>query len=328
MENKSVFIIILNWNNYKDTIECVNSCLKINYGSFKIIIVDNGSTNESLSELRKAFPSLEIIETGSNLGFAEGNNIGIRSAIKQNADHVLLLNNDTVVDPEILNAFLAQASNLPLAGIFAAKIYYFLNPSKIWFAGGKWDTSTPGFKHIGMGAEDSEEFSKVMETDYACGCALFASIPMLKDIGLLDPEYFLNFEETDLCYRAKAKGFKIYFVPKAKVWHKVSATIGNKSALQRYFLTRNLLLWSNKHLSTFEFLAVLSKTILFLHRGVVQYPPNPNIFTRLYYILKLIIELIRGKSANKTATAKYYGIRDYFLGQFGDCPVKARKQLL
>src|SRR5436190_7401977 len=135
----SVAVIVLNWNGRDDTLACLESLAGLNYDNFQVMVVDNGSTDGSVGAIRPRFPGVEIIETGRNLGFAEGNNVGIRLALDRGMDYVFLLNNDTVVDPSLLSELVAAAERCPEGGIFGAQILYHSDPLKIWFAGARWD---------------------------------------------------------------------------------------------------------------------------------------------------------------------------------------------
>jgi hypothetical protein len=291
-----VLIIVLNWNGKDDTLECLESVRRIDYSNFGIVVVDNGSKDGSVTAIQKKFPEIIVLETGKNLGYAGGNNIGIRYALQNNADFILLLNNDTIVDPKILSSFLDAVELVGHRGIFGAKISFYSQTNKIWYAGAKWMKEKSDFHHIGYGCiDDGRNFNSIVETDYACGCALFVSSKVLNEIGLFDERFFLLFEETDLCYRAKNVGIKSFFVPEAKVWHKESTSFGgNRSALYNYFHLRNKLLWAEKNLPFSERLLIYK-----------------NIFSEL---LKCITHLTVNKLVNK---AKLLGFRDYFLRRFG-----------
>ncbi len=149
--NKSVSIIILNWNNHKDTIECVESCLKLDYSPYEIVIVDNASKDNSESILRKAFPCLKLIQTGANLGYAGGNNAGIRYALENNSEYIWLVNNDAVVDPQALSVLVAFAEANPSIGMVGSKILSYSDPSLLLSAGGKVNMRTGITEHLGFG---------------------------------------------------------------------------------------------------------------------------------------------------------------------------------
>jgi GT2 family glycosyltransferase len=275
--------------------------------------------------IRKKFPEIRVLETGGNLGYAGGNNYGLRYAIKNGADYILLLNNDIIVDTQLLNYFIKAAHRIPDWGMLSAKIYYFSQPNKIWYAGARRIKKTANFTHLGKGCIDNgKDFSALVETDYACGCAIFLRTSVLKKIGLFDERFFLTYEETDLSYRAKALGYKCLLVPEAKVWHKVSVSFGGEhSPLFIYFLTRNSLLWAEIHLSLIERIRLYYSTLKeFVH---CICPPKPS-FINFHFKLsdmRNYFRTYRGDLINRYTDpirrAKVWAITDYILRKFGDC---------
>ncbi len=280
MDTNKICIIVLNWNNAKDTIECLSSLQKITYPNFTILVVDNGSTDTSIECISQAFPHIPILKNGTNLGFAEGNNRGILHAIEKGAEAFLILNNDTIVHPDILHAFHDAATQYPKAGVFGAKIFYFDDPAKVWYAGGDVDLNCYVCVHSGSDTQ------KIEETNYACGCALFIKKEVIKKVGLMDPRFFLLWEEIDWCWRIRKAGYQCLFVPQAKVWHKISSSFegGYRGDSWNYYYFRNRLLFLKLHFPFTSRFKTSIKEILF----------------------------IKG--------AKLQGVRDYFLGRFGKKP--------
>ena len=247
----TVAIILLNWNGQADTRACLASLAQLTYPDYQVIVVDNGSSDDSVPALRRDYPEITVLPTGANLGFAAGNNVGLRYALEHGADYLLMLNNDTVVDPHLLDAFVAASTAHPEAGSLGAKIYYFSDPQRLWYAGARWKTDEADFGHIGGGElDDGQTWERECETAYACGCALFTRAALLKQVGLLHPPYFAIFEEADWCYRARRLGYPALFVPTAKVWHKVSASFegGWQQPHYQYYYWRNRLLWIERNL--------------------------------------------------------------------------------
>lgn len=240
--NPKVSIIVLNWNGCRDTIECLESLRKVTYPNYEVIVVDNGSTDGSEKVIKERFPDILVLQTGENTGYAKGNNFGIRHALKNGADYVLLLNNDTVVDPEFVIELVKVAESDKSIGILSSKIYFYDRATTLWFAGGKFSLRTGWSKHIGYGKKDTGQFNEIREIDRACGCAMMVTRKLCEEMGLMDEDYFCYCEETDWSLRAKKMGYKIVYVPSSKVWHKVSSsTQGMKSARYIYFSVRNTL---------------------------------------------------------------------------------------
>jgi hypothetical protein len=189
-----------------------------------------------------------IITPRCNAGYAAGNNIGIREALKFQADYILLLNDDTVVAPDFLDALLETAETIPDAGIVGPKIYYFDEPQKVWFAGARFDYETCMLTTPGSGLLDDGSRSEPLESDYITGCALLIKRQVVERIGLLDERYFLYWEDVDWGLRTKKAGFKNVVVPRSRIWHKVSASSGGMDSPSRiYYKTRSHLLFARLH---------------------------------------------------------------------------------
>lgn len=321
----SVAVVVLNWNGRDDTIECIESLRTVDYPNFQVMVVDNGSTDDSVQAIRARFPQQEIVETGRNLGFAEGNNVGIRLALERNADYVFLLNNDTVVAPSLLSELIKCAESCPGGGVFAPTIYYHAEPQRRWFAGIRWNAERMEFRHIEEDPGYRIGGRSVVDTLYACGCAFLVKSAVLRRIGLLDPKFFLTFEETDFCYRARREGIGCYYVPSAELWHKISVSFGGaESPLVKYFITRNRLLWGERHLSRAELLRLYKVTWWDLSERLMprsEAPLRPRgVVKRLRWMARRLAT--HWKDPENQAVA--WGVLHYFLRRFGDAPGRIR----
>ncbi len=313
MPDPLIYIIIVNWNGLKDTLECLESVYAIDYPNFKVVVVDNGSQSDPSAEIRAKFPGTVLIRNADNLGFAEGNNVGIRYALKKGPDYIFLLNNDTIVNSRVLRELLEASRRFDNEGIFGAQIYYHAEPEKIWYAGAKWDPVTSMFHHLNTELHEGA----IEETDYACGCALFFSAGIAERIGLLDRKFFLTYEETDWCYRALRAGIRSYCVANAKIYHKISVSFGGgASPLYTYFLTRNSLLWGERHLSRKEYIKLITLTA---RRIVWMSNTRSNFKHGSMRFLDIIIQHHRGMYDSLVSHAYYLGFRDYILRKFGNC---------
>jgi GT2 family glycosyltransferase len=259
MTSPLVYIVVLNWNGWQDTLGCIESCLQLTYPRYRILIVDNGSTDASVGNLLERFPDIAVLQTGKNLGFAGGNNIGIRHAFEQGADYVWLLNNDTIVDPSALTELVSVGEASDAAGIVGSKIFFFSQPDVIWFAGGLIRHLSGASIHRGHLEKDEGRYDDIAEVDYITGCSLLIKREVVDKIGLMDDRFFLLFEEADWNLRAKKQGYKILYVPFSKVWHKVSASIGAESPNYHYYLARNSLLFTLKHKRAYVPLVTMSR---------------------------------------------------------------------
>jgi len=249
MSEPQVTIIVLNWNGRKDTAECIESLERITYPNYKVMIVDNGSVDGSAEFVRKNYPRAEVLENGENLGFAEGNNVGIRQALGRGADYVLLLNNDTVVNPDFLDLLVARAEGDDQIGVVGPVVYYYDDRNLIQSAGARVSFFTSKQRIDQKNKPDDGSLVDPIECDYVSGCALLAKREVFEKIGYLNPSYFLYWEETDWCVRAKRAGFKILCIPGARIWHKESASSKKVKGLSLYYLTRNRI-WFMRHNTT------------------------------------------------------------------------------
>ena len=320
----SVAIIILNWNGRDDTIECLKSVEKIDYPNFKTILADNGSSDGSVEAIRREFPTITVIENGANLGFAEGNNRGIVPALESGADFILLLNNDTVVDPGILSAFVQAAERMPNGGVYGPKIYHFDDPNKIWYAGGYWNALTLSFEEYGAGENDQGQFDVLTETEWVIGCAMFVRAEVFRRVGLLEPLYFLNNEEIDFSSRVRKAGLDCVYVPDARLWHKISVSFGGEhSPMKEYFSARNRLLWASRNAAWPLRLRIYWSSARILARR----------FGKPLFVgqeagassLKAWWWSVRETYTDPRNRAYWLGFRDFWLGRFGNCPDVVRE---
>jgi hypothetical protein len=266
MSDPSISIIILNWNGWSDTVECLESIYHLNYSNYQVIVADNNSSDDSIRKIndyargnlevksnfikydpndkpieildyKEEYIELEknsssnkqliIIENKKNFGFAEGNNIGIEFALENlNPDYILLLNNDTVADKDFLKILVQEGEADSKIGILGPKMYYYDNPNVIWCIGGKIDWKLARGLHIGIDETDIGQYPKKINFDYINGSCLLIKRKVLEEIGFFDKNFFLYFEETDLALRAFKKGYNSIYIPNAKIWHKVSKSSG------------------------------------------------------------------------------------------------------
>lgn len=245
-----VFIIILNYNGKNDTLEALASLQKLTYPKFKILVVDNGSKDSSVQAFKKYFPKIQILENSQNLGFAEGNNRGLKLALKKGADFVLLLNNDTIADPNFLTILMKNAIKRTKFSIFGPQMRYFSDRNRLWCGGGKLSPVLAAVKMIDKGKLAKNAcFKRWQEVNFISGACLLVSRQVFEKIGFLDPDYFLYWEEADFEIRASKAGFKMMYVPDAVIWHKVSKTSGGSlEPLHQYYFFRNNLLFIKKNL--------------------------------------------------------------------------------
>ena len=294
---KEVYIIVLNWNGKDDTLECLKSLEKINYSNYRIIVVDNGSEDDSVSEIRRRFSNVKIIENKKNLGFSGGNNVGIKYAIDNGAHYVLLINNDTTVEKDFLNELVEIGESDEKIGVLGSKIYFYSEPNRIWFAGGKVSWLKNKGTHIGLDQIDSGQYDKIKEMDYLTGCCLLIKREVIEKIGVLSEDYFLYYEDTDFSLRAKNADYKIVYVPKSKIYHKISRSTKPGSSNYVYYHSRNGL--------------TMAKRTGSLLNKIVLYPYC------IFLSLKQIIKIIFIPQKREWAFAVLKGEKDFLLGRMG-----------
>lgn len=239
-----VFVIILNYNGMDVLKRCLLSVFKSEYPNLEIVLVDNNSTDGSLEMAKSTFSKPIFIRNEENLGFAAGNNVGIRFALERMADFVVLLNNDTEVEKDFLEKLVAMALRQPEAGILSPVIFDG-NTRQIWFAGGQLNWWTMKAKH--ETAARTEEF---YETDFITGCAMLVRKEVFREIGLLDEDYFLYWEDADFSWRARKAGFKLGVVSDSWVYHFEKSE--RKREQKLYWLVISGLIFFKKNASFFK----------------------------------------------------------------------------
>ena len=252
-----VDIIILNYNGYKDTIECIRSLKKITYDNIDIIIIDNKSTDDSQNKIKKFIdkePNIRFIQSGENIGFSGGNNIGIDISIKNKSDYICLLNNDTIVEPGFLEPLVEAMEKDKSIGLASGKIMYYDEPNKIWCAGGYINKLTACGYHYGRDQIDNGKYNENKKVSDLPGCLQLIRREVFENIGLYDEKYFLYMEDTDFCYRANQAGYKLMYISESKIYHKVSSSTGGQnSPLHLYYMARNRILFNRAmQLNLFE----------------------------------------------------------------------------
>lgn len=221
-----VYIILVTWNRKDDTLECLRSLKNITYQNYRILVVDNASIDRTQEAVKQEFPDVEYIYNQTNLRYGGGNNVGIRFALEHGAEYVLILNNDTTVEPNFLTHLVNAAEKNSQVGLAGPIIYYYDQPNRIWYAGGNISWWQGWLSHRGIREIDAGQYQKDEPTDFITGCCILAKRNVIETIGVFDESYFIYGEDTDWSIRASRAGFTLLFVPTAKVWHKLSVSTG------------------------------------------------------------------------------------------------------
>jgi len=235
-----VWVITLNWNGREWLGACLTSVLAMDYPNFRVLVVDNGSEDDSVAIVKRQFPSVAVLELGRNLGYSGGFSRGLECAHSQRAAYFLVMNNDTVIDPRALSALVETAGVSPRAGFVSGKVYFFDEPDVLQTVGKKEDPILWNGDHIGAGERDKGQYDEVAERPFLDDIFTLVSAEMYEEIGGYNRQLFLQCEEFDWQARAKRRGWRFYYTPEAKLWHRVSMSMGGKgNPVGRYFDTRS-----------------------------------------------------------------------------------------
>jgi hypothetical protein len=335
-----VSIVILNWNNWEDTLECLDSVFTVQYPAFDVVLLDNGSHNSSLSKISGYLDSqfhrgseyvdvlsgnaqfniveysgrtpdmaegsardfvrdpcpkmIALIGAGSNFGFAEGNNIGIRYALKRcSPEYILLLNNDAVVEHRLLSSLVSLGERDGSIGMIGPKICRYIEPQEVWAVGGRVNLFTGKAGNNGCGAP-SRDYRGVVEVDYATGCCLLVKRDLVVEVGLLDPSYFCYFEDSDWALRSRIQGFRSVIDCDTVILHKGGGSINTSSGRLYYYHYRNRLLFMRKngewyHMVTFAISFIFSFMSTYLYNSAKK---NTSVCRNLE---RALIDFARGR---------------------------------
>jgi GT2 family glycosyltransferase len=246
---KTLWIVVLSWNGVEltlDTLRSLAACRLPVGWDLHTLVVDNASTDGSPERVRAGFPGVELLALAENRRFAGGNNAGLERALAAGADAVMLLNNDVVADPKLLEKLLAALEEQPGAGAVAPLIYFAPPTDTIWYGGGRCRPWLAHSSHRGLRERDRGQYRSIEDTGYLTGCCLLATAEAWRKVGFLDERYFIYAEDADWCLRARAAGFRLLFVPTARLWHRVSASSGGAMNAWKVYqrLRANVTLWA------------------------------------------------------------------------------------
>jgi GT2 family glycosyltransferase len=268
MSHFQVTVIIANWNLKRSTAECIQSIGQLDVPT-RILIVDNGSVDGSVSYLTDRFSEIELLALDENLGFGAACNLAIERALDDPAcEFVFLLNNDAVIHPHALHQMLRVAESEPQVGILGPKIYDSRRRNILWYAGARCRPWVLASVDTGRGEVDCGQYDRRTDVDFVFGAAMLIRRSVIEDVGMFDPRFFLYLEDMDLCLRAKRYGYRIRFVPEAHVWHQGSASTASRCTFRRYHQARSTLLFLQKHMSFAYFMPVLVFWFLVAMRAV------------------------------------------------------------
>lgn len=226
---RTLAVVVLGWNGLaltRQTLDSLARCRVPRDWRAEVIVVDNGSSDGSPAAIAAEYPEVRLLALPENRRFAGGNNAGLALALERGADAVMLLNNDVQADPALYEKLLAALEESPGAGAAAPLIYHAAPTDLIWYAGGRCVPALAHTSHRAIRERDRGQFRSIEETGYLTGCCLLATAEAWRKVGFLDERYYIYAEDADWSLRARAAGYRLLFVPTARLWHEVSASSG------------------------------------------------------------------------------------------------------
>jgi GT2 family glycosyltransferase len=273
-----VAVVLVNWNGADDTLATLASLDGAAAGlDLRPLVVDNGSGDDSVPRLRAERPDVEILETGTNLGFAGGNLVGLRHALADpEVAWALLLNTDVEVDPGFLPPLLAACAD-PAVGAAGPKIFTFEPPDRLWAAGGRLRVRETVTEEWGRGEPDGPPWDRPRDVTYLTTCCLLVPRDALERVGPLDPVYFINVDDADWCRRALDAGYRLRYVPESRLWHKVAAsTAGGYTPFKTFHTGRSNALWIRRHGSAGDRVRFILANLAALPLALLRELPRGN----------------------------------------------------
>lgn len=293
------------------TLDCLSSLRASKGVSWRLYIVDNASTDDSVRNLRELGTDVVLLESAINGGWTGGNNLGIRRALEDGYNHIFILNNDALVEPDTMAQLLSFSLSQAHPAIIGP-LHRNMEETRLDFIGSGYDAATGLPTYETRDNLDVSDLPEYYRTRFVKGAAMFISRDHIERIGFFDDRFYLNYDETDWCYKANMVGIDIYMLKAAKIRHRVSASIGGlDSPLQTYFITRNGLLFVERHSSLGQRLAYMM--VLFR---------DGRSLTGARGSVRRVCKLIVG--SDRRLRAFRAGVRDYLLRRFGDCPAEIR----
>lgn len=246
MNKPPVGVVIVNWNLKDSLRETLKSFRKVNYPDLQIVVSDNASTDGSPEMVRMEFPEVHLLTREKGVGYAKGASLGMAELVHK-TKYIFSTTNDVIVDPEILNILVDYAEQHPEAGVLGTKIYFFDRPDVIWHAGARIHPLHGHSYTLGWMRKDHPRYDKIRECEFVCGCGFLLRTEVLRQVGFFKDDLVFYAEDAELCYRIREAGYRVVYVPTARMWHKVDATLAKNRAVQLQYSTRNSLYLLKRH---------------------------------------------------------------------------------
>ncbi len=304
--NKETAIIIINWNSYDCTRDCIQSLQGMTFNNYDIILVDNDSKDKSGERLNAEYPYITYLKLSENRGFTGGNNYGMNYSINRNYTYTLLLNNDTFVEPDFLEVLVGYMKEHPAVGAIQPKIYFNHDRTLLW-NGGSWFNPWIGNDYVeGTNRKFSKTSEILKEPDWLTGCAFLVRNAVISSVGLLDESLFMYYEDVDYSFRIKNEGYSLIYHPQSVVYHIAGASTrakekGKEGFLDpkvHYYLIRNKIWLLKKYIKPLHWISAVVINALYL-TGVLAYFLLNRRFLKFKTALSAIKDGIKEKMTSK-----------------------------
>ncbi len=298
-DNPLVYIIVLNWNGWQDTVSCVQSLQRLDYSNYQILIVDNGSSDGSEKKLREKFPKTTTLQTGKNLGYAGGNNLGMEYALKNGAEYILLLNNDTTVEADVLSKLVETAKDNPQIGMVGPLVCYDEAPDLVQTAGMTVNLWGMRMDQVGNKQKLGQFSELITGLEAINGVCLLVKSEVIREVGLIDTDYFMYTEEVDWAHRIRKANFLLVVNPAAVIYHKMPLVGRRFQPRVIYYQTRGKVIFLKKHGQLFQFIFLLlslskmATTLMFKSKNFQEWR-------------SLVVSILTGVTSGVSARLKYH----------------------
>jgi GT2 family glycosyltransferase len=243
-----VYLVVLNWNGWSDTHECLLSLQKLAYPHYKVLVIDNASSDDSPQRIADSHPEIDLVACRENKGIASGYNRGIEAALARQAEYIVVMNNDLICDPLFVTHMVAAQQAWPNCGIVMPKIYYYDDPERIWSAGAYSRMLPSNIILRGRQQKDGAAFRQTLPIDFAPSCCLLLTRKLCEQI-VFDERFFFYFDDWDFCLQARNIGQQLIFAADAHIWHKISRSTQNSTKPLRWWkvLGQSCVRYHRKH---------------------------------------------------------------------------------
>lgn len=296
----AVGVVIVNWNLKDSLRETLRSFQNVNYPGLQIVVSDNASTDGSVEMVRTEFPKVHLLTRDKGVGYAKGASLGLEYLVDK-VKYIFSTTNDVEVDREMIRHLVEYAEQHPDAGVIGTKIYFHDRPDVIWHAGGRIHPLHAHPRHFGWERRDHSRYDQVRECDFVTGCGFLLRSAALQRAGFFKADLVFYAEDAELCYRIRSRGFRIVYLPAAKMWHKVETTLARNRPVQLQYSTRN--------------------TLHLVHQyRVGWYPLSLWVYLGLVVPFKMMFFAIVGRGHNSAGI--WRGVRDWKRGRYGWIPAR------